>query len=255
MKEVMAELEAVYGEDDTVTYQSLRDIVKTERAVKETLRLHPPLFMLLRAVMQDFEYKGYHVPAGSRVVVTPYVAHRMRSQFRDPERFDPDRFSPEREEDKIPFAFIPFGGGRHKCMGSAFAYLQVKAIIAVLLRAYEFELSGDPIASDFHGLVVGPKQPCRIRYRRRRSKAVHAVPGTLERAGTNGRPVARMKITVDTDLCQGHAVCTSEAPTVFEVGPDERVRVLDASPAESLHERVRLARKHCPTGAITLVEG
>ena len=95
------------------------------------------------------------------------VAHRDEEVFRNALTFDPDRYEPGREEDKRPFAYISFGGGRHKCMGNAFAILQIKTIIAVLLERYEFELAGDPIETDFQGLVLGPKPPIRIRYRRR----------------------------------------------------------------------------------------
>ena len=86
----------------------------------------------------------------------------MESVFSTPARFDPDRFAPPREEDKRDFAYIAFGGGRHKCLGNAFAILQIKAILALLLGQYEFELAGDAIDSDFQGLVVGPKEPCRV---------------------------------------------------------------------------------------------
>lgn len=166
MKKVRDELERVYQKGEEVTFQSLRELHQTERAVKEALRLHPPLFILLRAVMYDFEVGGYTVPKGAWVVVSPLVAHLEENLFSSASRFEPDRYAPGRAEDAQAFAYIPFGGGRHKCMGNAFAILQIKTIFAILLRRYEFELTGDPIEPDFHGLVVGPKRPCRIRYRR-----------------------------------------------------------------------------------------
>src|SRR5512146_2093288 len=101
------------------------------------------------------------------MVSSPTVSHQIPEVFRDPQKFDPDRYAPPREEDKKDFAYIAFGGGRHKCLGNAFAILQIKAILALLLGQYEFGLAGDAVASDFHGLVVGPKQPCRVRYRKR----------------------------------------------------------------------------------------
>ena len=125
----------------------------------------------LRAVKQDWTYKGYLLPKGTWVITSPHVSHRISSVFHNPEVFDPDRFAKGREEDRKAgkFSFISFGAGRHRCMGNAFALLQVKTIFAILLRRYEFELVGDPHEADFHGVVVGPRQPCRIRYRRRAS--------------------------------------------------------------------------------------
>jgi len=167
LQEVSAEIRARYADGENYSFQSLRDLTKTEAAVKEALRIHPPLFILLRAALENCEILGYQVKKGNWVAVSPMVAHRDPEVFQDPLRFDPNRYGPGREEDKRPFAYISFGGGRHKCMGNAFAILQIKTIIAVLLNRYDFELVGDGIETDFQGLVLGPKPPIRIRYRRR----------------------------------------------------------------------------------------
>ncbi len=248
---VYDQLDGIYGADGTVTYQSLREITLTENAVKEVLRLHPPLFMLVRVAQEDFQYKRYHIPKGTWIIVSPTVSHKIPSVFRDPLRFDPDRFAPPREEDKREYAFIPFGGGRHKCMGNAFALLQVKAIIAVLLRHYEFELVGDRVDSDFHGLVVGPREPMRLRYRRRRRPiAAVSVPEAVH------APVAarrHLKITVDRFLCQGHELCTEEAPEVFHQQGGKVALKMDEVRGD-LCERVLLAEKYCPTRAIRVTD-
>jgi sterol 14alpha-demethylase len=164
---VLAELHQVYPDDTEVTFQSLRQIPLTEYAVKESLRLHPPLYILLRAVMSRFEYDGYVFEKGTWIANSPWVSHRMPGVFSEPERFDPDRFAPGREEDKRQFTFVSFGGGRHKCLGNAFAMLQVKTIFAILLRGFSFELMHDPVVVE-SGLVMGPKMPFRVRYRRLR---------------------------------------------------------------------------------------
>ncbi len=116
--------------------------------------------------MKDFEYDGYVFPKGTNLIVSPTVTHRIPELFKDPDRFDPDRYGPGREEDKRRFAFQAFGGGAHKCLGNAFALLQIKSIFALLLRRFAFSDFGDPLEGDFHGVVIGPKQPCRVRYRR-----------------------------------------------------------------------------------------
>jgi sterol 14-demethylase len=166
LEEVRAEIHGRYAEGEDYSFQSLRDLEKTEGAVKEALRIHPPLFILLRAALEDCEVLGYQVKKGNWVAVSPMVAHRDENVFKNALEFDPDRYGPGREEDKRSFAYISFGGGRHKCMGNAFAILQIKTIMAVLLNRYDFELAGDPVETDFQGLVLGPKPPIRIRYRR-----------------------------------------------------------------------------------------
>jgi sterol 14-demethylase len=162
---VLGELHSVYQPGDDVTFMSLRRIPLTELAIKEALRLHPPLYILLRSALVDFEYDRYLLPKGTWLATSPWVSHRIPSIFADPDRFDPDRFGPGREEDKKLFSFIAFGGGRHKCLGNAFALLQVKTIFAILLRGFHFELQGDPLVAE-SGLVMGPKMPFRVRYRR-----------------------------------------------------------------------------------------
>ena len=164
---VLEELDRVYKPGDDVTFQSLRQIPLTEYAVKESLRLHPPLYILLRAALVDFEYRDYLLPKGTWLATSPWVSHRIPSIFPEPDRFDPERFGPGREEDKKLFSFIAFGGGRHKCLGNAFALLQVKTIFAILLRGFEFEILNDTIVPE-SGLVMGPKKPFRVRYRRLR---------------------------------------------------------------------------------------
>jgi len=236
-----------------VGFASLRNIPLTERAVLEVLRLHPPLFMLVRVAMEDFVHQGYFIPRGTWVLISPTVSHRIPELFRDPDAFDPDRFAPPREEDKRDFAYVPFGGGRHKCMGNAFALLQIKAILAILLRRYDFELVNPEVESDFQGLVVGPKQPCRVRYRRRESAVRGAQVGAVVKAPV-GAPEKRYRISVDLDLCQGHAACVGEAPEVFRVDGLGKVRLIDPTPEAALSAKVAAAAGYCPTKAIRLDE-
>jgi sterol 14-demethylase len=159
------QLNEVYGQGNDVTFQSLRQITLTEYAIKESLRLHPPLYILMRACMVDFSYAGFLFPRGTWLATSPWVSHRLPGTFVDPLRFDPQRFAPGREEDKKQFTFISFGAGRHKCLGNAFAMLQVKTIFAILLRGFEFELLHDPVVPE-NGIVMGPRKPCRVGYRR-----------------------------------------------------------------------------------------
>ena len=173
MAEVMEELETVFppGEEVTLDLKKMRELAKVEWAVKEALRLHPPLFILLREAQEDTEIAGYIVKKGTWVAVSPWVAHRDDEVFADARQYCPHRFDAERAEDQQPFAYIAFGGGRHKCLGNAFALLQIKTIVAILLLEYEFELVGDDIKDDFQSLVIGPTMPCRVTYTKRAPRA------------------------------------------------------------------------------------
>jgi sterol 14-demethylase len=176
----------------------------------------------------------------------------MPEAFEDADGFDPQRFSADRIKSLHPFAYIAFGGGRHKCLGNAFARLQIKAILATLLRRYEFSSTSDPIGSDFHGLVIGPSQPCRIRYRRRQPQATRRSAGQAEPLPViSAKP---FRVVCDLDLCQSHAACMGEAPEVFRVGRVGKVSLIQEYPSPELRTQVEAAVKNCPTGTLRIEE-
>jgi sterol 14alpha-demethylase len=168
---VLAEQAAVLG-DRPFTLESLRQLVVLERCIKEAERMHPPLVLLVRKIMRDFEHAGFVARAGGLAIVSPAASHRIAEVFADPDRYDPDRFAPGRQEDRAhKHALIGFGGGHHRCIGSTFAYQQIKVIWSVLLRRFDLELVGRGHAPDYSTVVPGPRQPCVVRYRRRRPAA------------------------------------------------------------------------------------
>jgi len=252
MGEVVEELDEIYADGRTVSHQALREIPCLDHAIMEALRLHPPLILLMRKVTKDFHYRGFTIPAGKLVGVSPAVSNRMPECFPEPDRYDPSRYAAGREEDKQLFAWIPFGAGRHRCVGSAFAMMQIKAIFSELLREYTFDLAQDPgsYRNDHSKMVVQLAQPCRVRYRRRQETSAQVSVGP----SASETPVAgRFEICVDQDLCQGHGVCAEEAPEIFAVDPAEKkvvVRVSKPDPEE--HDRTRRAVKHCPTRALSI---
>ena len=254
MKAVLAELDKVYGGGRAIDFDSLRELEKTEWVVKEALRLHPPLFILIRVAMQDTTILGYKIPKGTWVALSPSVAHKIDSVFEQPKGFCPHRYGPPRHEDRQPFAYIAFGGGRHKCMGNAFALLQIKSIVAYLLRNFEFELYGDPIESDFQALVIGPKLPIRLRYRRIERKAESTQTDPTKQKQATGDAAAQLRpfrVVADLDLCQGHGVCEGEAPEIFELR-DNRVHILQETPDPCLRSKAEAACRYCPQRALSI---
>jgi cytochrome P450 len=107
--------------------------------MRESLRLIPPLTSMPRMCVRDTVFQGFKIPAGSLVGIYPMQVHYMPSLWSEPEKFDPERFSPARAEDKRhAYAWAPFGGGVHMCIGQHFATLQVKAIMHQLLLRYRW---------------------------------------------------------------------------------------------------------------------
>jgi len=161
---VAREIDGIYGGSGELSFTALREIPALDRFVLEVLRLHPPLVTLMRKVKSEFEVLGQRIPAGDTIAISPYVTHRNPAYFPDPERFDPQRPLPEHV-----FAYVPFGGGRRKCVGNAFALLQVKSIFCALLKRYDFELVDPPetYRDVMPSLILQVSEPCRLRYQRR----------------------------------------------------------------------------------------
>lgn len=133
--------------------------------MKEALRMCAPVPSVPRKTVRDTEFKGYHIPKGTMVTVSPYFTHYMREYWTNPFRFDPERFSEERREDKIhPYAYVPFGGGAHMCIGLHFADLQVKAILHQILLKYRWSVDpGYEMPIDTTSLPVpGDKLPVKL---------------------------------------------------------------------------------------------
>ena len=164
------ELAELYKDGAEVSYQALREMPLLESSIKEALRLHPPLILLLRVAKQDLEVEGYAIHEGQMVGASPAVSNRIAEDFPDADTFQPDRYLDPRDEDRLnPWTWIPFGAGRHRCVGQAFAMMQLKAIFSVLLLDWEFEPAQPPETyhNDHSKMVVQLQQPCVVRYRRR----------------------------------------------------------------------------------------
>jgi cytochrome P450 len=112
----------------------------TEMAFKEALRLIPPVPSLPRRALQDFEFMGYHIPAGTSVNISPSYVHKMQEHWDNPDVFDPMRFTADKIKARHKYAWVPFGGGAHMCLGLHFAYLQMKIFMHHLLTNVRIEI-------------------------------------------------------------------------------------------------------------------
>jgi cytochrome P450 len=132
-------------------------------AMQETLRRYPPLPVIPRTTLSDFEWEGYRIPKGTMVVVSPIHTHYMPEWWDAPERFDPLRFADDRaEHERHTHSWIPFGGGTHMCIGRRFAEAQVRLVAHQLVRryrwsvpdGYEMPVQQAPISKPVDGLPI-----------------------------------------------------------------------------------------------------
>lgn len=147
-----------------VEYDDLGDLELGERVFNEALRLWGPVPYIPRRALRAFEYAGHTIPANTQISISPDGAHYDPTIWSEPTRFDPDRFSPERAEHKRhPFAFAPYGGGAHKCIGMHFAQILAKVFLfhfvqryeCRLPEGYEYDVQQVPIPKPRDGLPVG----------------------------------------------------------------------------------------------------
>jgi cytochrome P450 len=135
-------------------------------AIKESLRLNAAAPVLWRRAARPFEFGGHAFPEGTITGVNPMLTHLLPEIWEEPSRYDPLRFSPERSRGRHRFAFVPFGGGAHGCLGANFAYLQVRALLRSLLERHELVPTGAP-PSWYHWPNCRPRGTLRIELRRR----------------------------------------------------------------------------------------
>ena len=128
------------GPGEPTSFDNLEAMQLTEMALKEALRLKPPVPSMPRRAVRDFTFKGYAIPAGTGVGVNTLFTHHMPEIWPDPDTFDPMRFTEEAQRGRHRFAWVPFGGGAHMCIGLHFAYMQAKCFARHFLQNLEVSL-------------------------------------------------------------------------------------------------------------------
>ena len=139
------------------TVEDLSRLSFTTMVIQESMRLYPPIWALERRAIADDLIGGFFIPAGSSVVISPYVVHRKEEFWPEAERFDPTRFSRRQR------AYIPFGSGQRLCIGSEFAMMEARLILAMVLQAWHLEfLPGEAVTPE-PGITLRPKNGLRMR--------------------------------------------------------------------------------------------
>ncbi|THH06448.1 hypothetical protein EW145_g4083 [Phellinidium pouzarii] len=191
----------IEGEFRPMTYEELKALPVLDAVIREALRIHPPIHSIMRKVISDVPVppslsapskdSTFVVPKGYFVLSSPAVSQVDPRVWRDSLEFDHTRWFEDdgvaqqayktyadENGEKVDYGFgaiskgtespyQPFGAGRHRCIGEQFAYLQIGAIIATIVRKLELRLEGGMPAHNYHTMITTPKDPCDIRYRRR----------------------------------------------------------------------------------------
>lgn len=157
----------------TPTLASVGEMRYLDQVIDETLRLYPPIHLGSRVAARDLEFNGYPIPAGTRVLYSIYLSHRDKHYWNQPEVFDPDRFAPEEARQRPPYTFVPFGGGPRNCIGTAFAQVEAKIVLARCLQTYTFAFAGPPVHLHM-GATLEPRPGVQVTVQRRTQAAPRA---------------------------------------------------------------------------------
>ena len=139
----------------------------TRAVLDETMRLFPPAPTTVRFAIEPDVICGQPIPAGTRVAVSPYIIHRHKTLWRDPEGFRPERFLPGARETIDRFSYLPFSQGPRICIGATFAIQQGLMALAAIMKAVEVSPSGAPEPMPSHRITLRAKGGIVLRVRRR----------------------------------------------------------------------------------------
>jgi cytochrome P450 len=149
-----------------ISYDTLDELTVLDRIMKESLRLNSPVPGLPRQAKEDTEICGHFIPKGTYVSAISLVSHHNPDLWNNPEHFDPDRFTKERAEDKAHrYAWMPFGGGVHKCIGLYFAQMEIKIMMHNMLLNYEWTVPKDYVWKLDNSTLPVPKDRLPVRVR------------------------------------------------------------------------------------------
>ena len=131
---------AAEAADITGDFSELSKLKDTRDVFRESLRLYPPVPMMVRETTQPEEFRGRDVKPGAQVVVSPWHLHRQSRLWDDPDGFDPTRWATENGKKCQREAYLPFSAGPRVCTGAGFAMIEGVVLLALLVRAYRFEI-------------------------------------------------------------------------------------------------------------------
>lgn len=163
---LLAELDAVLAER-LPTAADVPHLDYTDRVVTESLRLYPPSIVIVRRAIEDCDIDGYRIPSGRISVVSQWVMHRDPRFYVNPEEFNPDRWTKGRIDSLPRYAYFPFGGGPHFCIGNAFAKMEMTLILATIVPRFRLTVQSEQPIEPQGTTSLRPKHGMRMFLRKR----------------------------------------------------------------------------------------
>ncbi|GLZ06447.1 cytochrome P450 [Actinomadura sp. NBRC 104412] len=155
------EIDEVVG-GERVRPEHLHRLPYVKQVIQELLRLYPVGWIFPRIAQNPTSVGGVPIKAGDTVLVSPYLTHRLESVWEDPLRFDPERFSPERARTHHRYAYYPFGGGPHMCIGRHVFNFEAELILTSILSRFRPEVRHAEGAIPKIGATIRPRNELKM---------------------------------------------------------------------------------------------
>jgi cytochrome P450 len=168
--QLAAELDATLG-GRAPTLNDVPRLTFTAKVLKESMRLYPPAWGVVRMCPAECTLAGYRIPKRASVIVSQWVMHRDPRYFAEPTRFDPARWTESFESDLPRFAYFPFGGGARLCIGAAFATMEATLMLAILAQRFRFHVDPTCEVATQPSITLRPKNGLRLRLEARRAQS------------------------------------------------------------------------------------
>lgn len=161
LRHIQLEIEETAG-DRPLTADDVPSLRYTRAVIDETLRLYPVVANIMRKIVKDDEMPdGTELRGGRTILISPWVMHRHRSYWRDPDRFDPTRFLGEQAKSVPRYGYLPFGGGARVCIGASFALLEAVLILGTYARRADIRIVNADAVMPQARIVLRPTVPIR----------------------------------------------------------------------------------------------
>jgi cytochrome P450 len=167
-KKLLDELGSVINSDKTPTVDDMPKLKFTEKVLRESMRLYPPVWTIGRSVNNEYTLGKYTIPAGSTILMSQYVMHHDPRYYNEPERFDPERWSSDTRSSLPRFSYFPFGGGIRACIGEPFAWMEGILVLSTIIKQWKMRLvRGQRVELD-PAITLRPKYGMKMKLERRK---------------------------------------------------------------------------------------
>jgi cytochrome P450 len=162
LAELQAEVDHIVG-DAAPALEHLEGLDLCGRVIEESMRLHPPAWLIARSATHDDFVGRYRIREGSIVFIAPFAVHRHPSFWRNAERFDPDRFLPSAKKERPRYAYMPFSGGPRVCIGNHFAEMEARLILAAIVQRFDVALDESTVLNYDPSVTLRPHTGLNLR--------------------------------------------------------------------------------------------